>query len=144
MTRRRKQHEFITLGEISQRVKDSASQPHFLALYRQAVQQNLFVGIPLEETLMVADQKVPDELIRSSAQLQKWMDELPINIKLHRLEAGEDVGFTREEAMRYYNEIARLKAQRGAARPTATPKKGSPSRAATPPQPALQGSADAD
>ncbi|MFC5849445.1 hypothetical protein [Deinococcus petrolearius] len=142
MTRRRKQHEFITLTEIFQTVKDSASQPHFLALYRRAAQENLFVGIPLEETFTVADQKVPDELIRSSAQLKKWMDELPINIKLHRLEAGEDVGFTREEAMRHYNEIARLKAQRGAAR--AAPKKGSLGKAATPPQPALQGSADAD
>lgn len=142
MERRRKQQEFKTLSEIHQTVKDASSHPHFLALYRRAAQERLFVGIPLDETLTVGDQKVPDELIRSSSQLQKWIDELPINIKLHRLEAGEDVGFTREEAMRHYNEIARLKAQRGAAR--AAPKKGSLGKAATPPQSASQGSADAD
>lgn len=140
--RNRKQHEFKTLSEIYQTIKDASSHPHFLALYRRAVQENLFVGIPLEETFTVADQKVPDELIRSSAQLKKWMDELPINIKLHRLEAGEDVGFTREEAMRHYNEIARLKAQRGGAR--AAPKKAGLIKTVSPPQPAPQGSADAD
>lgn len=133
--RNRKQQEYTTLGEIYQNVKDPASQPHFMALYRRAAQQQLFVGIPLDETLKVGDQEVPDELIRSSAQLQKWIDDLAINIKLLRLEAGEDVGFTRDEAMKHYNEIARLKAQRGGAR--ATPKKGSaPKPAPAAPKPA--------
>lgn len=129
MEKRNRKPEYITLSDIYKRVTDSASQPHFIALYQRAAQQHGFVGVPLDDKLTVANREVPDELIRSSSQLQRWIEDLPINLKLLRLEAGEDVTFSREEAMKHFNDIARLK-QRGAGR--TTPKKGgvTPSKAA--------------